>query len=106
MAKESARPEALKDRTANVGFASELLETEISQRNARKDAQENTARGVILTASALMTLLLALGKDAGVLDPSTAALARAFFVATLIAAAAAVGSAIGALWPREVRPSR
>lgn len=88
-------------RTANVGFAGDLLETEIAQRNARKDAQEATARWVVLTAGALMTLLLTLAKEAGILAPSASGLVRGFFIGALAAATGAAIGAIGALWPRQ-----
>lgn len=59
-----------------MSFANALLETEISQRNARKDAQENTARGVIITAGLVLTLLLGLANDAGLFSAGTSILAR------------------------------
>lgn len=89
------------DREANVGFANALLETEIVQRNARKDAQESAARWTILTAGALMTLLLALARDAGILETQDSAVARTFFVLTLVSAAVSAICAIGTLWPRH-----
>lgn len=92
--------EASEQRSANVTYASDLLETEISQRNARKDAQESTARWIVLTAGALMTLLLTLSSDAGILDQSASDLVHVFFVGTLAAATGAAIGAIGALWPR------
>ena len=59
----------------NVAFANDLLETEIAQRNSRKDAQENTARGVILSSGLVLTLLLGLAKDAGLFSPGTSGIA-------------------------------
>lgn len=88
------------DREANVGFANELLATEINQRNARKDAQESTGRWIVLTVVALMTLLLTLSKEAGILNAETSWPLRVAFIATLVAAAVTVGCAGGVLWPR------
>jgi hypothetical protein len=88
-------------REANVAFAGSLLETEIAQRNARKDAQENTGRGVIVTAGLVLTLLLGLANDAGVFSRGTSVVARAALVATMLLGAGAAACAIGALWPRK-----
>lgn len=98
---EPESAEASEQRAVNVAYASDLLETEISQRNARKDAQESTARGIVLTAGALITLLLTLSNDAGILDESASDLVHGFFVGTLVAATGAAIGAIGALWPRR-----
>lgn len=89
------------DREANVGFANDLLDAEIGQRNARKDAQESTARWIVLTVVALMTLLLTLAARAGILTSATSAAVRALFVATLAAAAITAACAGGTLWPRR-----
>jgi hypothetical protein len=90
----------LHEREANVVFASDLLDTEIAQRNARKDAQENTARGLIVTSGLVLTLLLALAKDAELFAPETSAVARIALAATMAFGAAAATCAIGTLWPR------
>jgi hypothetical protein len=89
------------NREANVGFANELLSTEINQRNARKDAQESTARWIVLTIVSLMTLLLTLSGQAGILSDDASAVLRACFVGTLIAAAVTGGCAGLVLWPRR-----
>jgi hypothetical protein len=88
-------------REENVGFANDLLSTEINQRNARKDAQESTARWIVLTTVGLMTLLLTLSKEAGIINDETSWLLRLCFIATLISAAATAGFAGGTLWPRK-----
>ena len=88
------------EREANVGFANDLLDAEIRQRNARKDAQENTARGVILSAGLVLTLLLGLANDAGLFTPTTSVIARIALAATVIAGGAAAACAVGTLWPR------
>lgn len=90
-----------KDRETNVGFANSLLETEIAQRNARKDAQENTARWIVLTIVGLMTLLLAFSGEADILNDRATWLSRVLFVATLAAGGVTVGCAGGTLWPRK-----
>lgn len=87
-------------RQTNVEFANDLLDTEIAQRNARKDAQENTARGVIISSGLLLTLLLGLAKDAGLFSPDTSVVARIALAATVVLGAGAATCAIGALWPR------
>lgn len=88
-------------REANVGFAHELLSTEIDQRNARKDAQESTGRWIVLTTVALMTLLLTLSGQAGILSSGASNALRLFFIATLVSAAATAGCAGATLWPRK-----
>lgn len=88
------------EREANVGFANDLLDAEIAQRNARKDAQENTARGVILSAGLVLTLLLGLAKDAGLFAPATSVVAQVALGATMVAGGAAAACAVGTLWPR------
>ncbi len=89
------------DRARNVGFANDLLKTEIAQRNERKSAQESTARWIVLTIVALMTLLLTLSREAGILDDRSTALSRVLFVATLVAAATTALCAGGTLRPRR-----
>ena len=92
---------ASEDRLANVAFANDLLDTEIAQRNARKDAQENTARGVIVASGLVLTLLLGLAKDAGLFSPGTSVVARIALAATVVLGALAAACAIGTLWPRK-----
>lgn len=87
-------------RDANVGFVNELMATEIQQRNARKEAQESTGRWIILTVVALMTLLLTLAKEAGILSTDAGWALRLCFIATLSASGVTVACAGGALWPR------
>jgi hypothetical protein len=97
-----ARPDQVsEDRLANVAFANDLLDTEIAQRNARKDAQENTARGVIVAAGLVLTLLLGLAKDAGLFAPDTSVVARIALAATVVLGALAAACAIATLWPRK-----
>lgn len=95
-----AAPEVSSSRFENVSFANALLETEIAQRNARKDAQENTARGVIVTAGLVLTLLLGLANDAGLFSSRTSLVARIALVATVVLGGSSAACAIGALWPR------
>lgn len=89
------------DRERNVDFANDLLETEIAQRNERKSAQESTARWIVLTIVALMTLLLTLSRESGILDDRSTTLSRILFVANLVAAAATALCAGGTLRPRR-----
>jgi hypothetical protein len=91
----------LAEREANVAFANDLLDTEIAQRNARKDAQENTARGVIVAAGLVLTLLLGLAKDAGLFASSTSVVARVALAATMLAGGGGAACAMGTLWPRK-----
>jgi hypothetical protein len=93
----SARNEV---RAENVAFASGLLESEISNRNARKDTQENTARGLVVTAGLVLTLLLGLASGAGLFSAKTSLVARVALIVTVLFAAGAAGCAIGVLWPR------
>jgi hypothetical protein len=88
------------EREANVTFANDLLDTEIAQRNSRKDAQENTARGIIVSAGLVLTLLLGLAKDAGLFSPDTSIVARIALAATVLTGGGAAACAIGTLWPR------
>jgi hypothetical protein len=89
------------DRPANVAFSHELLDEELDRREARKNAQEEQARGIIIASGALMTLLLTLAKDAGVFSPTGPIAARVALVATLACAAASALCAVGTLWPRR-----
>jgi hypothetical protein len=91
----------VRTRETNVAFANALIETEIAQRNARKDAQENTARGVIVTAGLVLTLLLGLANDAGVFSSKASIVARIALVATVLLGAGSAACAIGTLWPRK-----
>jgi hypothetical protein len=96
-----AASEPAKHRAENVVAASALLETEIAQRNSRKDAQENTARGVIVTAGLVLTLLLGLANGAGLFSSKTSIVARVALLVTVVLAAASALFAMGALWPRK-----
>jgi hypothetical protein len=89
------------DRELNVAFTHQLLDDELDRREARKESQENQARAIIVAAGALMTLLLTLAKDAGVFSADGPVAARIALVATLVCAAGAALSAVGALWPRK-----
>jgi hypothetical protein len=93
-----ARPPA---REENVTFANDLLESEIAQRNATKDAQENTARGVIVAAGLVLTLLIGLANDAGLFDAKTSIVARYALIVTVVLGAMSAGCAMGVLWPRK-----
>ena len=95
-----SEPSDAQRREKNVGFAEDLLRTEIDQRNARKDSQESSARWIVLTVVALMTLLLTLSKEAGILDDASSWALRGSFIATLFAAIATVFCAGGVLVPR------
>jgi hypothetical protein len=88
-------------RAENVAAASALLETEIAQRNSRKDAQENTARGLIVTAGLVLTLLLGLANGSGVFSSMTSIVARVALLATVVLGAASALCAMGAIWPRK-----
>jgi len=88
-------------RGENVAFVNAQLATEISQRNARKDAQENTARGLIATAGVLLTLLIGLANDAGVFRHGTSVIAKGSMIATVVLGALAAGCAMYAIWPRQ-----
>lgn len=92
---------ASEDREANVGFVSSLLETEIAQRNERKEAQETTARWIVASAGLFLTLLVGLAKDAGIFGARTTTLAEASFIAAIALGALAAGAAIGVIWPRD-----
>ncbi len=87
-------------REANVAYANALMDTEIGQRNARKDSQEATARWIVASTGIVMTLLLGLAKDEGVFSSSASVLARVALVATVALGSLAAGCAIGCLWPR------
>ena len=88
-------------REANVAYANALMDTEIGQRNARKDSQEATARWIVASTGIVMTLLLGLAKDEGVFSSSASVLARAALVATVALGGLTAGCAIGCLWPRK-----
>src|SRR3954454_22931543 len=101
-ARPAVEPSGLAEgRQTNVEFANGLLDTEIAQRNARKDAQENTARGVIVAAGLVLTLLLGLAQDAGLFAPDTSVVARIALAATVVLGALAAACAIATLWPRK-----
>lgn len=88
-------------RLANVEFGNAFLDRELDYRNHRKQEQENTARGLIAASGVLVTVLVALGRDAGIYGSGAVSLARILLVFTL---GAAVGSALcGAItqWPRR-----
>src|SRR6185312_5808888 len=71
-----ADPSVSPQREANVVYANALMDTEIGQRNARKDSQEATARWIVASTGIVMTLLLGLAKDEGVFSSSASGLAR------------------------------
>ena len=88
-------------REANVAYANALMDTEIGQRNVRKDAQEATARWIVASTGIVMTLLLGLAKDEGVFSSTASVLARVALVVTVALGSLAAGCAIGCLWPRK-----
>ena len=88
-------------REANVAYANALMDTEIGQRNARKDSQEATARWIVASTGIVMTLLLGLAKDEGVFSSSASGVARAALVATVALGSLTAVCAIGCLWPRK-----
>jgi hypothetical protein len=92
---------ASEDRKANVGFVSSLLETEIAQRSARKEAQETTARWIVASSGLFLTLLVGLAKDAGIFGPGTTVLAEVSFIAAITLGALAAAAAIGVVRPRD-----
>ena len=87
----------VRTRETNVAFANALIETEIAQRNARKGTRRNTARGVIVTAGLVLTLLLGLANDAGVFSSKASIVARIALVATVLLGAGSAACAIGTL---------
>jgi hypothetical protein len=87
-------------REANVAYANALMDTEIGQRNARKDSQEATARWIVASTGIVMTLLLGLAKDEGVFSSSASVLTRVVLVATVALGSLTAVCAIGCLWPR------
>jgi hypothetical protein len=87
-------------REENAIAANALLEAELAHRNGRKDAQENTARGVIVTAGLVLTLLLGLANDAGLFS-KTSIVARIALVVTVTFGAGAAGCSMAVLWPRK-----
>ncbi|MBS1868888.1 MAG: hypothetical protein JSS99_04435 [Actinobacteria bacterium] len=99
--RRGGREKAERQRLANVEFGGAFLDRELDYRNHRKQEQENTARGLIVASGVLMTVLVALAKDAGIYGSGAAPTARCFLV---LALAAAVGAALcGAItqWPRR-----
>ncbi len=88
-------------REANVAYANALMDTEIGQRNARKDSQEATARWIVASTGIVMTLLLGLAKGEGVFSSSASGLARGALVATIALGTLTAVCAIGCLWPRQ-----
>jgi hypothetical protein len=88
-------------REANVAYANALMDTEIGQRNARKDSQEATARWIVASTGIVLTLLLGLAKDEGVFSSSASVLARVALVATVALGTLTAFCAIGCLWPRK-----
>jgi hypothetical protein len=99
--KPKPQPAVSPQREANVAYANSLMETEIAQRNARKDSQEGTARWIVASTGLLVTLLLGLAKDEGVFSSSAPAVGRAALVATVALGGLSVFCAIGCLWPRK-----
>lgn len=85
----SDESETSPDRQANVDFGNALLDRELDRRDDRKREQESTARGLVVTSGALMTIMLALAKDAGIYQSGTSWVARAFFILTLAASVSA-----------------
>jgi hypothetical protein len=94
-------PSVSPQRKANVAYANSLMETEIAQRNARKDSQEGTARWIMASTGLLVTLLLGLAKDEGVFSSSASVVGRIALVATVALGGLAVFCAIRCLWPRK-----
>jgi hypothetical protein len=97
---QAARTPVSPQREANVSYANSLMETEIAQRNARKDSQEGTARWIVASTGLLVTLLLGLAKDEGVFNSSAPVVGRVALVATVLLGGLAVFCAVGCLWPR------
>jgi heme A synthase len=88
------------NRKANVAFANSLLEAELASRSTRKDNQENTARGLVVTAGLVLTLLLGLAKGAGLFSSDTSVVARIALIITVLLSASTAACAMGVLWPR------
>ena len=101
MTAESEPSPVSSQREANVAYANALMETEIAQRNERKNSQEGTARWIVASTGVVITLLLGLAKDEGVFSSSASVPARVALVATVALGGLAVFCAIGCLWPRE-----
>ena len=100
-AQKSASASVTRQRDANVAYANSLMDTEIGQRNARKDSQEGTARWIVASTGVVLTLLLGLAKDEGVFSSSASVAARAALVATVALGSLTAVCAIGCLWPRK-----
>lgn len=98
---DATPPEVSPHREANVAYANSLMDTEIAQRNARKDSQEGTARWIVASTGSLVTLLLGLAKDEGVFSSSASGVSRGALVATVALGGVRVFWAIGCLWPRK-----
>lgn len=77
------------------------METEIAQRNSRKDSQENTARWIVASTGVVITLLLGLAKDEGVFTSGAPVIGRVALIATVVLGGLAAGCAIACLWPRK-----
>jgi hypothetical protein len=90
-----------KRRLTNVEFGNALLDREIDYRNARKRDQENTARALVVASGALMTVLLALSGDTGVLSADSSWWTRGFLLLTLGAAVCAAACGAWAQFPRK-----
>ena len=101
MTEEHPEPRDPKLRLENLRYGDDLLDSQIDQRNERKERQEGQARAVIVAATALMTIELAIGKDAGVLVKGGPAVARAFLGGSLLAGVIAVIAAVGVTWLRK-----
>ncbi len=99
--RQTSTPAVSPQREANVAYASALMETEIGQRNARKDSQEATARWIVASTGVVTTLLLGLAKDEGVFSSSAPVVGRVALVATVALGGLAAGCAIVCLWPRR-----
>lgn len=100
MVRQQKRRQA-KRRLTNVEFGNALLDREIDYRNARKRDQENTARALVVASGALMTVLLALSGDTGVLSADSSWWTRGFLLLTLGAAVCAAACGAWAQFPRK-----
>lgn len=94
-------PPVSAQRENNVRYGDGFLDSQLDFRNQRKDKQEGTAKALVVAAGALMTILVALSEDTGVLVEGAPVTARVFLVLSLVAAVFTVVFGAATLWPRK-----
>jgi hypothetical protein len=88
------------NREKNVEFANQQLDAQIAYRDGRKDSQENAARGVVVAAGVVLTLLIG-GVATAENVNTTTCLFRVAFVAAGGLALAAGACGLFCQWPRS-----